>query len=150
MDGCHDVLQDHKFSVIVGYKRDKNGVKRSISTVKISRIACNSYMNGSMVSLYSVFTTNEPPVISYYSPLNANQIASIMANKETQTSLSPHNTRQSAHDSTSLRTMFDDGDTYDVADALESNRGSAGNKPDQSPIEEDSEIVDWDGLDDPA
>lgn len=70
-----------------------------------------------------------------------------MANKETQTSPSPHNTRGAVHDSASLRTMFDDGDTYDVPDALESNMGSAESKPDKG---KESIIVDWDGPNDPA
>ncbi|CAG8902644.1 unnamed protein product [Penicillium egyptiacum] len=72
-----------------------------------------------------------------------------MANKETQTSFSPHSTLQSAHDSASLRTVFDDGNPYDVADRLESN-GSAENKSDKSPNEQEDSIVDWDGPDDPA
>ncbi|CAG8046321.1 unnamed protein product [Penicillium nalgiovense] len=71
-----------------------------------------------------------------------------MANKETQTSLSPQST-QSAHGSASMRTMFDDGDPYDVADALESNGGSAEHKPDKS-NEKEGSIVDWDGPNDPA
>lgn len=70
-----------------------------------------------------------------------------MANKETQTSQSPHNTRGAAHDPESLRTMFDDGDTYDVPDALESNMGSAESTPDK---EKENIIVDWDGPNDPA
>ncbi|CAI7656063.1 unnamed protein product [Penicillium viridicatum] len=54
-----------------------------------------------------------------------------MATKETQTSPSPSSTWEAAHDSTSLRTMFDDGDTYDVPDALESNMASAESKSDK-------------------
>ncbi|KAJ5521077.1 Major facilitator superfamily domain general substrate transporter [Penicillium fimorum] len=46
-------------------------------------------------------------------------------------------TLQSSHDSTSLRTMLDDGDRYNVADVLESNGGSRANKPDRSLNEED-------------
>ncbi|KAJ5431721.1 hypothetical protein N7445_008219 [Penicillium cf. griseofulvum] len=72
-----------------------------------------------------------------------------MANRETEASLSRHSTHQSSHDSTSLRTMLDDGDTYDVADALESNRGSTESKPDTSPNEKENIIVGWDGPDDP-
>ncbi|KAJ5953032.1 uncharacterized protein N7479_011445 [Penicillium vulpinum] len=72
-----------------------------------------------------------------------------MANRETHTSLSRHGTLQSTHDSTSLRTMLDDGDRYDVADMLESNEGSASIKPDRSPNEKESLIVGWDGPDDP-
>ncbi|KOS44536.1 hypothetical protein ACN38_g4534 [Penicillium nordicum] len=69
-----------------------------------------------------------------------------MASKETQTSPSPPSTREEAHDSASLRTMFDDGDTYDVPDSLESNIGSAQKEPDK---EKESLIVDWDGPNDP-
>ncbi|KAF4772220.1 hypothetical protein N7455_009060 [Penicillium solitum] len=68
-----------------------------------------------------------------------------MANNETQTSPSPHNTRGAEHDSASLRTMFDDGDTYDVPDALENNMGSAESTPDK---EKENIIVDWDGPND--
>ncbi|KAJ5844622.1 uncharacterized protein N7525_002363 [Penicillium rubens] len=75
---------------------------------------------------------------------------SAMANKETQTSLSPQSTLQSGHDSASMRTMFDDDDPYDVTDALESNEGSAESKPDKSPNEKEDSIVDWDGPNDPA
>ncbi|KAF3020787.1 hypothetical protein E8E15_005233 [Penicillium rubens] len=65
---------------------------------------------------------------------------SAMANKETQTSLSPQSTLQSGHDSASMRTMFDDDDPYDVTDALESNEGSAESKPDKSPNEKEDSI----------
>jgi DHA1 family multidrug resistance protein-like MFS transporter len=75
---------------------------------------------------------------------------SAMANKETQTSLSPQSTLQSGHDSASMRTMFDDDDPYDVTDALESNEGSAESKPDKSPNEKEDSIVNWDGPNDPA
>ncbi|KAJ5193520.1 hypothetical protein N7449_009662 [Penicillium cf. viridicatum] len=63
-----------------------------------------------------------------------------MVNKETQTSPSLHSSWEAAHDSASVRTMFDDGDTYDVPDALESNMGSAGSKPEK---ENENIIVDW-------
>lgn len=43
--------------------------------------------------------------------------------------------------------MFDDGDTYDVPDSLESNIGSAQKEPDK---EKESLIVDWDGPNDPV
>lgn len=43
--------------------------------------------------------------------------------------------------------MFDDGDTYDVPDSLESNMGSTGRKPDK---ENENIIVDWVGPNDPA
>lgn len=70
-----------------------------------------------------------------------------MANKETQTSPSLHSNWEAAHDSASVRAMFDDGDTYDVPDALESNVSAAESKPDK---EKENIIVDWVGLNDPA
>ncbi|KAJ5511362.1 hypothetical protein N7453_003465 [Penicillium expansum] len=72
-----------------------------------------------------------------------------MANKETPTPLSPYNTREAAHDSASLRTIFDDGDTYDVPDASESSRDSAESKSERVPNDKESLIVDWDGPNDP-
>lgn len=72
-----------------------------------------------------------------------------MPSKETQTLLSSHS-NQSERESTSLQTVFDDGDTYDVADGLESNGGSSKIKPERSPNEKDNLIVDWNGTNDPA
>ncbi|KAJ5817383.1 hypothetical protein N7447_009616 [Penicillium robsamsonii] len=71
-----------------------------------------------------------------------------MTSRETQTSPSRHSTLQSSHNSTGLRIILDDEDRYDVADVLESNRGSGANEPGRSPDEKDL-IVGWDGQDDP-
>ena len=95
-----------------------------------------------LLSANDWYIMKESPALNYHSPR-----LSIMATKETQTSPSPSSTWEAAHDSTSLRTMFDDGDTYDVPDALESNMGSAESKSDK---EKESLIVDWDGPNDPA
>ncbi|EKV06537.1 hypothetical protein PDIG_77340 [Penicillium digitatum PHI26] len=73
-----------------------------------------------------------------------------MTNTETQTSMSPHNMRVPAQDSASIRTMFDNGDTHNVPDAVESSRDSAEIKPERSSNETESLIVDWDGPNDPA
>ncbi|KAJ5125037.1 uncharacterized protein N7515_008862 [Penicillium bovifimosum] len=48
-----------------------------------------------------------------------------MADKQTQTSLSSHNTTSSAHDSASVSTLFADDDTHDLGDILERNEGFA-------------------------
>ena len=73
-----------------------------------------------------------------------------MANKETQTSLSVQSTLQSARDSASTRTMFNDRDPYDGADAFESNRRSTEYKKDISPDQKEPSIVGWDGPNDPV
>lgn len=72
-----------------------------------------------------------------------------MAHKVTQTSLSSHNRSESARDSASLWTLYDDGDSYDVGDVLERNESFAGRQLEDSHKKE-SIIVDWDGPDDPV
>ncbi|OQE36781.1 hypothetical protein PENCOP_c011G00591 [Penicillium coprophilum] len=71
-----------------------------------------------------------------------------MTKKEIQTSLPRNSTLQSSHGSTSLQTMLDDGDRYDVVDVLESN-GESGEKKSGQPQNESDILVGWDGPDDP-
>lgn len=82
--------------------------------------------------------------------VNPNLAVSPMAIKQTQTSLSSNDTFESAQESTSVHTLFDDGDPFDVADVLEGNEGFGGENDNSTSNEKESLIVGWDGPNDPA